>query len=79
MNYKSKSKPLNSILAELNEAIANEATANEIQALTAKATAKIQEIEKARLAKLVKQGADGSTLDLYATEKEKLEIARLQS
>lgn len=79
LNYKSKSKPLNSILAELNEAIANEATANEIQALTAKATTKIQEIEKARLAKLVKQGADGSTLDLYATEKEKLEIARLQS
>ena len=26
-----------------------------------------------------RQGADGSTLDLYATEKEKLEIARLQS
>lgn len=78
LGYKSKSKPLNTILADLNAAITNGKTATEIQNLTTKATAKIREIEKARLAKLVKQGGDGSTLDLYATTEEKLEIARLQ-
>lgn len=78
LGYKSKSKPLNTILADLNAAITNGKTATEIQNLTTKATAKIREIEKARLAKLVKQGGDGSTLDLYATAEEKLEIARLQ-
>lgn len=77
--FKSKSKPLNAILAELEEAVNNDATANEIQAITARAKAKIQEIEKARLAKLAKTaGGDGSTIDLYATAEEKLEIARLQ-
>lgn len=78
LGYKSKSKPLNSILDQLNNAIANGST-KEIQELTAKATAKIHDIEKARLAKLAKTaGGDGSTLDLYATAEEKLEIARLQ-
>ncbi len=77
--FKSKSKPLNAILAELEEAVSNDATANEIQAITARAKAKIQEIEKARLAKLAKTaGGDGSTIDLYATAEEKLEVARLQ-
>lgn len=77
--FKSKSKPLNAILAELEEAVSNDATASEIQAITARAKAKIQEIEKARLAKLAKTaGGDGSTIDLYATAEEKLEVARLQ-
>lgn len=77
--FKSKSKPLNAILAELEEAVSNDATANEIQAITARAKAKIQEIEKARLAKLAKTaGGDGSTIDLYATAEEKMEVARLQ-
>lgn len=66
-------------MTELKEAVNNGATANEIQALTANATAKIQEIEKARLLKLSKiGGGDGSTIDLYATQSEKLEITRLQ-
>jgi hypothetical protein len=78
LEYKSKSKPLNSILGQLNEAVSSGGSANDIQKLTAQATAKIQEIEKARLAKMVKQGGDGSTLDIYATVEEKLEIARLQ-
>lgn len=78
LGYKSKSKPLNSILDQLNNAIANGST-KEIHKLTAQATAKIHDIEKARLAKLAKTaGGDGSTLDLYATAEEKLEIARLQ-
>jgi hypothetical protein len=78
LGYKSKSKPLNSILDQLNNAIANGST-KEIQELTAQATTKIHDIEKARLAKLAKTaGGDGSTLDLYATAEEKLEIARLQ-
>lgn len=77
--FKSKSKPLNAILAELEDAVNNDATANEIKAITAMAKAKIQEIEKARLAKLAKTaGGDGSTIDLYATAEEKLEVARLQ-
>ena len=77
--FKSKSKPLNAILAELEEAVNNGATANEIQSITARATAKIQEIEKARLVKLAKSaGGEGFTIDLYATTEEKLEIARLQ-
>jgi hypothetical protein len=78
LEYKSKSKPLNSILGQLNEAVSSGGSANDIQKLTAQATAKIQEIEKARLAKMVKQGGDGSTLDIYATVEEKLEIACLQ-
>lgn len=78
LGYKSKSKPLNSILDQLNNAIANGST-KEIQELTAQATTKIHDIEKARLAKLAKTaGGDGSTLDIYATAEEKLEIARLQ-
>lgn len=78
LGYKSKSKPLNSILDQLNNAIANGST-KEIHKLTAQATAKIHDIEKARLAKLAKTaGGDGSTLELYATAEEKLEIARLQ-
>lgn len=77
LEYKSKSKPLNSILGQLNEAVSS-GSANDIQKLTAQATEKIQEIEKARLAKLAKSGADGSTLDVYATAEEKLEVARLQ-
>lgn len=78
LGYKSKSKPLNSILDQLNDAIANGST-KEIQELTAQATTKIHDIEKALLAKLAKTaGGDGSTLDLYATAEEKLEIARLQ-
>lgn len=77
--YKSKSKNLNAILGDLNSAIADGKTASEINALTAQAKAKIAEIEKARLAKLAKSaGGDGSTLDLFATAEEKLELARLQ-
>ena len=79
LGYKSKSKNLNAILGDLNSAIADEKTASEINALTAQAKAKIAEIEKARLAKLAKSaGGDGSTLDLFATAEEKLELARLQ-
>lgn len=79
LGYKSKSKNLNDILGDLNSAIADGKTASEINALTAQAKAKIAEIEKARLAKLAKSaGGDGSTLDLFATAEEKLELARLQ-
>lgn len=79
LGYKSKSKNLNAILVDLNSAIANGKTASEINALTDQAKAKIAEIEKARLAKLAKSaGGDGSTLDLFATAEEKLELARLQ-
>lgn len=78
LTFKSKSKPLNAILSELDNAVNGGATAKEIQELTAKAMAKIHEIEKARLAKLIKQGGDGSTIELYATAEEKLEVARLQ-
>jgi len=79
LGYKSKSKNLNAILGDLNSAIADGKTASEINALTAQAKAKIAEIEKARLAKLAKSaGGDGSTLDLFATAEEKLELARLQ-
>lgn len=79
LGYKSKSKNLNTILGDLNSAIADGKTASEINALTAQAKAKIAEIEKARLAKLAKSaGGDGSTLDLFATVEEKLELARLQ-
>lgn len=77
LSYKSKSKPLNAILGDLNGAIAN-GSAKDIQALTAQAAAKIQEIEKARFIKIVKNGSDGSTIDLFATTEEKMEIARLQ-
>ncbi len=75
--YKSKSKPLNAILGDLNGAIAN-GSAKDIQTLTAQAAAKIQEIEKVRLVKIVKNGSDGNTIDLFATTEEKMEIARLQ-
>ena len=79
LGYKSKSKNLNAILGDLNSAITDGKTASEINALTAQAKAKIAEIEKARLAKLAKSaGGDGSTLDLFATAEEKLELARLQ-
>lgn len=79
LGYKSKSKNLNAILGDLNSAIVDGKTASEINALTAQAKAKIAEIEKARLAKMAKSaGGDGSTLDLFATAEEKLELARLQ-
>lgn len=78
LSYKSKSKPLNALLGQLKDTISSGGTTQEIQKLTTQATAKIREIEKARLAKLVKNGSDGSTIDLYATAEEKLEIARLQ-
>ena len=77
LEYKSKSKPLKALQTELNEAINGGKTATEIRTLSEKVKAKIHEIEKARLSKLAKQG-DGSTIDLYATAEEKLEIARLQ-
>lgn len=79
LGYKSKSKPLNDILGQLQEAVASGKSPKEIQELAAQATAKIHDIDKARLAKMVKSGADGSTIDLFATAEEKLEIARLQS
>lgn len=78
LSFKSKSKSLKAIQTELGDAIGGGATAKEIQAITDRAKTKIQEIEKARLSKLVKEGGDGSTLDLYATAEEKLEMARLQ-
>ena len=77
LEYKSKSKPLKALQNELNEAINGGKTATEIRTLTDKVKAKIHELEKARLSKLAKQG-DGSTIDLYATAEEKLEVARLQ-
>lgn len=78
LSYKSKSKPLNELLSELNQSIGNGGSPKEIKAITAKAKAKIQDIEKARLTKIAKSGSDGSTIDLYATSHEKLELARLQ-
>ena len=78
LGYKSKSKPLNTLLKQLDEVIASGGSVKDIEELTAQATAKIKDIEKARLAKLVKGNADGSTIDLYATAAEKLEVARLQ-
>lgn len=78
LGFQSKSKPLKEIQAELADAISRGASASEIRAITARGTAKIQAIEKARLAKLAKTvGGDGSVIDLYATEEEKLELARL--
>lgn len=78
LGFQSKSKPLKEIQAELADAINNGATASEIRAITARGNAKIQAIEKARLAKLAKTaGGDGSVIDLYATAEEKLELARL--
>lgn len=79
LGYSSKSKPLNAILEQINDTIAKGGSAKDIQGLTAQATAKIHEIEKARLAKIAKGGSDGSIIDLYATTQEKLEIARLQN
>lgn len=78
LGYSSKSKPLNAILKQIDETIASGGSATEIQNLTTQAKAKIHEIEKARLSKIVKTGSDGSTIDLFATAEEKLEIARLQ-
>lgn len=79
LSYKSKSKPLNELLGELNQVIGNGGSPKEIKAITDKAKAKIQDIEKARLSKIAKGSvSDGSTIDLYATAQEKLEIARLQ-
>lgn len=79
LSFKSKSKPLNSILAQLQSSIDGGSTAQEIQDLTAQATAKIKDIEKARLLKISKNAtSEGSILDMYATPAEKLEIARLQ-
>lgn len=78
LGFKSKSKPLKEIQAELADAISNGATASEIRAITARGNEKILAIEKARLAKLAKTaGGDGSVIDLYATAEEKLELARL--
>lgn len=79
LGFTSKSKPLKDLQAQLNAAIAKGDDAALIQELTAKTATKIQEIEKARLKKLVAQGGDGSTIDLFATAEEKLEIARLQA
>lgn len=78
LGFQSKSKPLKEIQVELADAISRGATASEIRAITARGNAKIQSIEKARLAKLAKTaGGDGSAIDLYATAEEKLELARL--
>lgn len=78
LGFQSKSKPLKEIQAELADAISRGASANEIRAITARGNAKIQSIEKSRLAKLTKTvGGDGSVIDLYATAEEKLELARL--
>lgn len=76
--YKSKSKVLKEIQEDLKIAVQNRSSAKEIQDLTAKAEAKIKEIEKARLAKIVKKGGNGNTIEIYATPEEKLELARLQ-
>ena len=77
--FTSKSKPLKDLQAQLKEAIALGEDPGAIRDLTAKAATKIQELEKARLKKLVAQGGDGSTIDLFATDAEKLEVARLQA
>lgn len=77
--FKSKSKPLKDLQKQIQEAIAQGEDAALIRDLTGKAAIRIQDLEKARLKKLVAQGGDGSTIDLFATPEEKLEIARLQS
>ena len=77
--FKSKSKPLKDLQKQIQEAIAQGEDAALIRDLTGKAAIRIQDLEKARLKKLVAQGGDGSTIDLFATAEEKLEIARLQS
>jgi len=77
--FTSKSKPLKDLQAQLKEAIALGEDPGVIRDLTAKAATKIQELEKARLKKLIAQGGDGSTIDLFATDAEKLEVARLQA
>ena len=77
--FKSKSKPLKDLQKQIQEAIAQGEDAALIRDLTGKAATRIQDLEKARLKKLVAQGGDGSTIDLFATPEEKLEIARLQS
>ena len=77
--FKSKSKPLKDLQKQIQEAIAQGEDAALIRDLTGKAATRIQDLEKARLKKLVAQGGDGSTIDLFATAEEKLEIARLQS
>lgn len=78
LSFKSKSKPLNTILNKLQSSIDNGSTAKEIQDLTNQATSKIKDIEKARLLKITKSGGNGSTIDLFATTDEKMELARLQ-
>lgn len=77
--FKSKSKPLKDLQKQIQEAIDKGEDAALIRDLTGKAATRIQDLEKARLKKLVAQGGDGSTIDLFATAEEKLEIARLQS
>lgn len=77
--FKSKSKPLKDLQKQIQEAIAQGEDAALIRDLTGKAAIRIQDLEKARLKKLVAQGGDGSTIDLFASAEEKLEIARLQS
>ena len=77
--FKSKSKPLKELQKQIQEAIAQGEDAALIRDLAGKAATKIQELEKARLKKLIAQGGDGSTIDLFATAEEKLEIARLQA
>lgn len=79
LSFKSKSKPLKDLQKQIQDAIAQGEDAALIRDLTGKAAIRIQELEKARLKKLVAQGGDGSTIDLFATPEEKLEIARLQS
>jgi hypothetical protein len=79
LGFSSKSKPLKDLQAQLSAAIAQGDDAALIRDLTSRTANKIQEIEKARLKKLVSQGGDGSTIDLFATAEEKLEIARLQA
>ena len=79
LSFKSKSKPLKDLQKQIQEAIAQGEDAALIRDLTGKAAIRIQELEKARLKKLVAQGGDGSTIDLFATAEEKLEIARLQA
>lgn len=77
--FKSKSKPLKDLQKQIQEAIAQGEDAALIRDLTGKAATRIQDLEKARLKKLVAQGGDGSTIDLFATDAEKLEVARLQA
>lgn len=77
--YKSKSKPLKDLQTQLHDAIAKGEDPALIRDLTGKTATKIQEIEKARLKKLVAHGGDGSTIDLFATDAEKMEVARLQA